>query len=155
MRKILSFLLLVVAMTGCTAIEEFNKKLEDIHKSLPTYSGNITSSSSKKGQVINITTNTKGIGRFENAKITIIEDEYGYDLKLSGYYINTSKKYQNYVTIKADTADKDGDRVGSVLFIINDIRVGERKNLTKIELSSSVLPPGQYIVPSSWRIETF
>ncbi|MDD7411057.1 MAG: FxLYD domain-containing protein [Fusobacterium gastrosuis] len=160
MKKIVYSLMLLLMVTGCTAINEFNKKLEDFHKSLPVYSSGSSSSASGAKEIINLNVATRGLGKFENAKIVIVPNRLGSkEVSITGYYVNTSKSYQEFVAITADVYDRDGDRVASILFKINDIRPGERKNISKAnnknELNMNIIDKDHRINDKSWKFEVF
>lgn len=159
MKRIFIFILLILAITGCTAIEEFNKKLENINKSLPT-------SSSSGTEVIELVANTGGKGKFENAKVTIKPRELNSnsrEVNLSGYYTNTTKSYQKMVKIEVDIKDKDGDTIKRGYFYIEDINAGERKNISKIKqatiggngIITFYLEKDEYIDRKSWKVSIF
>lgn len=159
MKKIIYSLMLLLVVTGCTAINEFNKKLEDFHKSLPVYSSGSSSSASGAKEIINLNVATRGLGKFENAKINIMPSiSNGGDRRviLTGYYTNTSKNYQSIIRITADTYDKDGDRAGAIEFFASDIRPGEKINFEKFEKKNDnldYLPIGHTINQKSWKFE--
>lgn len=157
MKKFFALILLILTITGCTAIEEFNKKLENISKSLPT--SNSTSSSSEE---INLVANTHGKGKFENAKVTIKTSELNpnsREVTLTGYYTNTTKSYQKMVMIEVDIKDKDGDIVNQGSFSIEGINAGEKVNFSKSSHKQGntyfILKKDQYIDRKSWKVSIF
>lgn len=135
MKKIFYLFTLSFLLVSCTALDNFNKKLENIHNAMNGGSSSSTSGTSQTIISLN-SLSAKGKGKVVDAKLVIKQIGNTKTAHLEGYYINTSNTTQNLV-MYFNIMGNDGYVLQRASYFANGIAPNQKFNLAEGETLAS------------------